>query len=236
MNLSDDLKWLRSHVLLVILTAALVYGAVYYVEHIISNHDTANDQKWQQILATQALNTKSLQQTLASQQAAAKSQNDAAFAAIAQLSKSIQARDLATQTQIQKDSSLSALEVSQRLSQQTGAQPNEITTQAENIIFDLPLARVVTQKLDLLPSLQSDLSDTQKELSSQKVVTTNLQGTTETQQSLIASLNLQLTDASKACQVQITAIKATALKSKLRWFAAGAIFGAFAKRIFVGTF
>ena len=230
MNLSDDLKFIRSHIPLVILTAILVYGAVYYFDSLLSKHDAAADQKWQQILNTQAQQSQSLQNTLASQQALAKSQNDAALLTISQLVKSIQARDQNTQTQIQKDSSLSALEVSQRLGQQI--QSNGITTQAEQIIFDLPTARVVTQKLDLLPSVQADLTDTQKELSSQKTIATTLQGTADSQQQVIASLNLQLADAAKTCQAE----KAEARKGKLKWFAAGWVFGVFSKRIFVGKF
>lgn len=84
--------------------------------------------------------------------------------------------------------------------------------------------KTVTQ-LETIPELQSDLagdqtiiSNNQKQIGEQSNVVTTLQGQ-------IVGLNIQIADQTKFCSDQITAVKAQARKSKLKWFIGGFVAG-----------
>src|SRR5579885_1069017 len=170
-----DLKWLRAHVIQVIVTAAIGFGAVYGVETLISSHEAKKDVQWSQVLAAQTAQTNTLMAKISQDEANWSQQNAQNQRIIATLAQSIAKRDAATKQQQQVDSTLSAQAAAVRLTEQTKAEPGEVVANGNMIQLDLPVARVVVQNLDMIPALQGDLADTQKQLDAQTETSTNLQ-------------------------------------------------------------
>lgn len=222
---TQDFNWLTHHLILVGTIALLVFGAVYGVDTIIVQHDVAKNAEVQQILATQAVQTKAIEEQRASDEAAWQARDAQETALITQLAGVISERNFQLEKQKRVDATLTATDAAQRLIQQTNAQPSEITVQGENVLIDLPITRQVIARMDQLPVLQADLSDTQKQLGSETVVATNLQNDLDINKNLVLSLKTQLTDSDKACKAQIAVVKAKARRGKMKAFAAGFVSG-----------
>jgi surface antigen len=69
--------------------------------------------------------------------------------------------------------------------------------------------------------LRADNADLQKISSGKDQQLVQLTALNTTLNSQIGGLNLQIVDEQKACSTQVTAIKATAAKSKRNWFLTG---------------
>lgn len=214
--------WITSHIFTLLLAGALTVGAIYFVESIITKHDTANATQTAATLATQVAQTKTLEQEIITFEAA-EQQRDAEYQkTIAQLTQSITARDNNAQKQQIVDSTLDATAAAQRLIQQTHAGPSEVTTVANTVVLDLPVARDVVSGLDALPVAQADLKDTQSQLTAQKAITKDVQTDDDDQKKLVASQKVLLTDANKNCTAQIAVVNAKARTGKIKAFLLGA--------------
>jgi hypothetical protein len=220
-----DLSYIRHHIFLLTTVVILVFGSVYGVESLIASHDAANNAQWRAILQAQIVQTQAIADKLTSDEKTWAQQNAAQQAVIAQLTNSIIQRDKTTAVQVQHDTTLSAVEAAQRLSQQTKSQPGEVLAQGDNILLNLPISRQIVASLDQLPTLQLDLVDIQKQLISETTIATNLQNNVDGQQNLIASMKVQATDADRSCKADIATLKAQARKSKLKWFGLGVVVG-----------
>ena len=220
-----DLKWVKTHIILLIVVAALVFASVYGVESVIAKDRAANDSKWQAILAAQTQQTSALQTQLTKDEQSFAQQNAALLQTIAQLSAQRTARDTQTQKQVQVDANLSAVDTAARLAQQTNAAAQEVTVQGASILLDLPIARSVVASLDTLSSVQADLADVNGELAAETTVAQNNAADAAEQKKLIAAMTVQASDADKTCKADVAKLKADARKSKLRWFGAGFIAG-----------
>lgn len=230
-KISADLAWARHHLFLLAVVLVLAFAGIYGVESLISSRAAQNDAKWQGILAAQTAQTQMISNQLNQDEKNWQAQNAQQQQIIGQLAQTIAKRNEAAANQQKTDASLSAVEAAQRLSQQTHAKPGEVTAQGDTVIATLPVARTVVGAFDLLDTVQANLTDTQKQLSSESVINTNLQANVAAQKNLVSALRTENTDQQKACVAQVSAVKAQARKSKLKWFGIGYIAGFVSARL-----
>ena len=208
-----------------LIIALFAAGVVYEIDSLVSRLDAANASKYQSVLVTQAAETKTLQQQLAAD-SVANAVRDAGYQkTISQLSQSIAIRDANVKKQQAVDNTLDAATAAQRLALQTKAGLGEVNVSGNQVILDLPITRVVVSDLDSIPVLQSDLADTKSQLTAQVALTGDAKKEATDAESVVASQTVQLADSAKSCTAQVAALKATARKSKFRWFGAGFIVG-----------
>lgn len=220
-----DWTWLTSHLLLLLVAASLVLGFVYFVEGEISKRDASNDARWKTILSAQTQQTQAIQTQLTQDEIQWQQVQKQLLAQNSQLTQTIANISQQTQKEVQSDKSLDATQAAARLSQQTGATSGEVSVQNSNVVIDLPIARVIAGDLDTLVGTQAILSNTQKELSNETTLYTNAEAQVTEQNQLVAAQQVQLVDEQKACKAQVSAVKAAARKSKLKWFGVGYVLG-----------
>lgn len=223
--LKNDLSWLKTHAVLVIIIVVLSLGIVYGIESIIAKHDLENDAKWKSILQSQTAQTQVISDKLATDEKNWMQQNVQQEAVIEKLAILMSQRDKETLIQVQKDATLSAAEAAQKITQQTKAQPGEVSAQDNTVILDLPVSRIVVASLDQLPTTQADLINTRTQLDSKTAIANNLQDNLTEKQSLIDSMKKQAEAADKSCKADIAVVKSQARKSKFKWFFIGVITG-----------
>lgn len=221
-GLAADWKWLTQHLILLVIVAGLVIGSVYGVESIISSHDAARAAQDSAILAQQTATTKALQQQLQSDEAQWSQVQLQLVAQNTALAKEIDSRNQQIAQLVKTDATLSAEEAASKISTDLQAEPGEVTASGNNVSLDLPSARRVTSSLDELPVVQANLSDTQKQLTNETAVATNAQADAAQEKGVIASQTIQLADSTKACNEQISTLKAQNRKSKIKSFLLGA--------------
>lgn len=224
-TLTEDMGWVKGHAILIFVVVGLSIAGIYTVENIISKHDDATNARWQAINQAQIAQVQTLSDRIAADEKERAQENAQQTAILANLATTIAQRDKTTAVVVQKDATLSASEAAQKIAQQTKAKPGEVVPQTDNVLVDLPMARVIAANLDQLPAIQADLSDTQKQLVSETTIATNLQGSIADKQKLIDAMNVAKNDADKACQANIASVKASARKSKWRWFGIGYVLG-----------
>lgn len=229
-----DLKWIRAHVLLVILTALLITGAVYSVDSIIEAHDAVNSQKWEQVLAAQEKQTQSLTALFQEQIKADYAANQALVTANAKLEQSISERDAELQKQKQQDAALDAQGAASRIVQQTKSQPSDAQAVGDTVVMSLPLSRTVTSDLDELQSAIDDAADTKKQLANETQVAANAQSDLTAAQKVVASKDTVIADAAKSCDARVALVKSKARKSFLKGLYTGVVIGFLGKRILLG--
>ena len=216
-KVSTDLAWARHHLFLTGVVLVLTFAGIYGVLNLVARDRAANDSKWQAILAAQTAQFTEENKKRDAENAASKQE-------ILQIAQSMAARNTQVAQQVKTDATLSAQEAAQRLTQQTKAQPGEVTAQGNNLLVDLPISRGIVTSLDLLPAAQENLTDTQKQLAAQAQISTNLQAD-------VSGLRTLNTDQQKACQAQIAAVKAQARKEKLKAFVIGFFSGVIGARV-----
>lgn len=139
----------------------------------------------------------------------------------AQLIAAIQTRTTATVVQQRTDKTLPLPDLATRWENLASLQPADITATASGLVLSDSGSRLTVQALENLPTLSQNLADTQaivQNKDSQISSMTEFQSTLQTQ---VQGLNLQITDADKACKAQVSAINANARKSKMKWFLTG---------------
>ena len=219
--LSQDWSWLKTHLVLLAVVGVLVVVSVYGVESIIARHDEATSNKWNQILAAQTAQTQTLQKQLQADEANWAQVEAQLLAQNAQLTKEVATRDQQLVTQVKSDATLSLQQAAARIAEQTQAQPGEVTAQTNDVAIDLPISRIITADLDRLPVAEQDLANTQTQLANETTIATNAQSDAADAKKVIADQTVQLADANKACQAQITTVKAQARKGKIKAFFIG---------------
>lgn len=222
MTLSADFSWLKVHAVLLLLVVGISLAGIYEIEHLVAKHDAATAAQAESALRTVTDQVAVLETTLKTDEASFQQVNAAQLALISQLNLRISARDQTTQQTVKADTSLSAIGAASKIESDLGTS-NEVTAQADSVVLDLSAARLVTQRLDTLPTVESDLADTQTQLTAEeKIATDNAADATE-EKAIIALMQTQVADGTKACTAQIDAVKAADNKSKLKWFFIGVV-------------
>jgi hypothetical protein len=233
-SIAADWRWVTNHLILLAAAGLLVFGAVRFTDGILEKHAAAEDQKWQGILASQQTATQTLLKQTADHEAEWQKENQQQTSLIAHLSSSIQKRDEQTSQTIKQDATLDTKSAAEKLSSQINF---PVSANVDNSVsIGLDGVRVVVQKLDSIPALQADLSDSTKEIDAQKTIITNLTSDVAEQKASVGSVQAQLAAQITADKKELAEAKAVARKSKARWFFAGVVTGVFAKRILIGAF
>lgn len=217
---------IKSHLVAIVLVFALVFGAVWGVDSLIARHDGATSARYETLLANQTAQTVALQKQLTTDEAQWSVIQAQLLAANAQLVKSIQQRDVATKQQQTIDASLDAITGAQRLASQTRANPGEVTVGAgDSVTLDLSILRTVVSSLDLLPTVQADLTDTRTQLANETTIANNAISDVAAEKAVVASQATQLVDQTNACVAQIKTLKAHQRKNLIKAFFAGIVTG-----------
>jgi hypothetical protein len=117
-----------------------------------------------------------------------------------------------------QNASLSASQVAQQIQTATKAKDGEVSATGDLLTLDLPLGQQALSALQLVPLLQQDKADLTVQVANDEKA---LQLEKESHASDVKALNAQI----ETDKVELKSVKATATRSKLRWFAAGVVVG-----------
>jgi len=226
-TITQDLTWIRGHVITVLLVVALIIGGILggvgLVEHLEEKHDArvaAADLKKEGV---DTATTQALVAQLA-QEHADNVQRDAQQSALIQtLVAQMAAQRAATAKQVATDNTLSATDAASRLAVQTKAAPGDITVANNNVTMSLPITRQVVSDLDLLTQAQSDVSNLSGQLSAQQILTNDSKVELATANQVIAADKTELIATIKADNASCiastkVAVDAEAKKGRKRTF------------------
>jgi hypothetical protein len=224
MTLIGDVSWVKTHLLLVGVVAALVFGSVYGVESLIANHDAKNAIVLQTLADSQAKANAQFQISVKSQIDAIAAQNAELAAENQTLIKALASRQVIEAKIPVQNSSLSAQDAASALK---GQAVND------QVVLPLPVARDLVTSVQLVPLLQADKADLEK--SNGLLETEVANGVKALDLERTAHTNDNSTNAGtiKARDAEIVAIKADARKGKMKWFFIGYVAG-FVSAKFVG--
>ena len=222
---AKDWSWFVSHLVALILVGGLICAGIYGVENLIAKHDAATLAKDNAALATVVAQNQTLISEAQTKDALLAQAIASLSAANAQLSAQQNARNVQLATQVKTDATLSAQQAADRLTQQTNAASGEITASGNNVTVDLPMSRQLVTNLDMLPVVEANLADTQKQLANETQIATTAEADVAAQKAEIVGLNKQLADSAVACTAAVNVEKAKARKGKLKFFGIGFIVG-----------
>lgn len=218
MTITDDLKWLRTHLILLVLVVGLAFGGIYGVESVVAKHDTATSTKYELILQQQEKQTAALEASWQVVQAQLIAQNT-------QLAQSMALANKNLAVQIQKNATLTAQEAASQIATTT---QGTASASGNNVVLDLLTARKVSDALITLPVVQTELVDTTQQLKNTQIILTNTQADVIQQKELIKA-------EVDSCNAQIKTLKAHQRKNILRALGIGYIAGLLTKRLALGT-
>ncbi len=216
-----NFDYIKHHILLLVVVALLIFGAVYGIESLIASHDAANATKYAQILQEQEKQTAVLEARLEQQESQWQQQNQTQLALIQKLGASITQRNAQLTQTKQQNSTLSAEEAANTLVKLTG--DNQIKAVDSTVVLDLPAAISTVNTFDSLATLQANYSDVQQQLESERLIADNLQSDVDKQKDVIAAKDAQIAAQAKKYDGDVASLKAEARKSKLKWALFGAI-------------
>lgn len=205
MNLTDDLNWLKTHLILLAIVAGSIYGGIYLVESKIADHD-------KQMATIYQVQNQQFQAQIKEEIDALKEQNT-------QLSQALATRQVVEVKLPTQNGSLTATQAAQEISKSTKANPGQVVSQGDTVVLDLPTARDLTTMAQLVPLLQADKADLTKQLSNETKIYND---------EVSAHQKDNQTNA-----VALTACKADARKGKLKWFGIGYVAGFLTRTILV---
>lgn len=211
-----DATWIWTHLLAIIITAALVTTVFYLAENRIEKRAEADNAHWTQLLNQQTAQIQSLQK-----QADQDEQRWAAIAAQltaknAALEQEILSRDDELKQQEVKDANLTVQQAASQLAADTKASEGDITTNGDDVTMSLPLTRRVVGDIDLLATTQEDLAAIRQQLSNETTIATDAQTDATAQKRIVSDQQVQLADAQKACSSQIKVLKAKRRKDVIK--------------------
>jgi len=222
-SLSDDFKWIKAHLILTAIAACLIFGAVYGVESVIAKHDEKNAQAIAAIVDAQTKQNQQFQisikaqiDTLVQQNQVLESENQTLIAALAKR------QVIENQVPI-KNQNLSAVEAAKALGG---------TSDGDNVVLELPIARNVVTQVQLVPLLQQDKADLEKSNGLLTTEVVNAQSALDLERKAHESDNTTNAGIIKERDTTISTLKAECRKSKLKWFGIGFVAGYITGKVF----
>lgn len=211
-----DATWIWTHLLAIIITAALITTVFYLAENRIEKRAEADNAHWTQLLNQQTAQIQFLQK-----QADQDEQRWATIAAQltaknAALEQEISSRDNELKQQEVKDANLTVQQAARQLAADTKASNGDIATNGDDITMSLPLTRRVVGSLDLLATTQEDLAATKQQLSNEITIAVNAQNDVTNQKKIVSGQQVQLVDAQKVCSSRIKVLKAKRRKDVIK--------------------
>jgi hypothetical protein len=216
MTLTGDVSWVKTHLLLVGVVAALVFGSVYGVESLIANHDAKNAIVLQTLADSQAKANAQFQISVKSQIDAIAAQNAELAAENQTLIKALAIRQVIEAKIPVQNSSLSAQDAASALK---GQAVND------QVVLPLPVARDLVTSVQLVPLLQADKADLEKSNGLLETEVANGVKALDLERTAHTNDNSTNTSTIKARDAEIVVLKAECRKSKLKWFGVGYVAG-----------
>ena len=212
-TVEKDITWIRSHVLIALLTVALIAGSIIggiaLFEGMVEKHDARVAAAQQAKEGVDTATTAALVAQLAQDHAANVARDTAQTALIQTLVTQMAQQRAQTAKQIVTDGTLDAKTAAARLVQQTKASPSDVTVSNDIVSMTLPLTRIVVADLDLFQQAQSDVTNLQGQLSAQQILTSDSKVETADANKIIAADKIELIATIKAdnsaCQVRVDA-------------------------------
>jgi hypothetical protein len=200
------------HIVLYVLLAGASLGAVYLVESKLSSIAEAKAAAAEQALAVEKDHSAQLAAAFAANEAQRQKDNAAFVASITQ----IQAQ---AKTQVVIDRTLPVKDTGHRIEDLTGFKQGSVTfSPSDDLIVPLPLGREIVARLD---QGAADAATVVK----QDGVIKNLTATVNDENAIIVEDKKVLAATVEADAKVLSAEKAKARKSKLKWFGAGVVVG-----------
>lgn len=210
-TIERDITWIRSHVLIALLTVALIAGSIIggisLFENMIEKHDArvaASQLKKEGVdTATQAALVAQLNQDRTANLARDAAQTTLINSLISQMA---QQRAITTK-QVAADATLDAQSAAARLASQTKAGTADVTANNNAVTMTLPVARMVVADEDLLAQAQRDIPNLQGQLSAQQILTSDAKVELSTATQVITADKTELIETIKAdnaaCTVRV---------------------------------
>jgi hypothetical protein len=194
-SLSDDLSWLKTHLILLAVVAVLTFSGIYGVESLIAKHDA----KTASIYQTQ---NEQFQKQVVVEIAALQQQNQALL------------QQVATRQQVEvkiptNSGSLTAPQAADTISKYTLNHP--VVPTATGVTVDLATAQAIASDLQMLPLVRQDKADLQVAFTNEVKIYNDE-----------VAAHKKDNDANAE---QIKSLKADARKGKLKWFGIGYVAG-----------
>jgi protein-tyrosine-phosphatase len=228
-------SWLKAHERILII-AIIALSSVFIGSKLldgIADRDHAAASQASQVLQQQ----QNLNQTLAAQVAVAQKQNQDLIVQLTQQNAALQMqqsqRTVVLTQQVATDKTMPLPDLGNRWAQLAQLNPGDITATTAGITVTPQGALQTTTMLEQLPVAQSNLVDVTKQRDNLTTELTSEITLSAQKDSEIVGLNIAAVDASKACIAQIKSVKATANKSKAKWFKLGFVTG-FVSGLFIG--
>jgi hypothetical protein len=233
--LTGYVTFIRAHetILAMVLAAATIFGAWGHIEAIIQRHDASHEVQAQIVATAQAQKDVALAAQVATDKAsfdALQAQIQVKDAALIQVNAAL----VAALTKQQKvDASLPIPELANRWTALVpSAKPQATPT---GVTLDSAGAIATVQQLELIPTLQTELTNTQTLVSNGNSLVIAETKQVSDLNAEVAGLNLKAIDDKNVCIAEIKVVKDAASKSKRRWFMVGVAVG-FAARQAVKTY
>jgi hypothetical protein len=215
--ITKDWDWLKTHIVLLAITGALVLGSVWEVENLIAKHDTLEASRYTALLQQANQQTQTVQKQLATDEDHWNTVQAQLLSERQTLENTIEKQNEELAKQQKVDASLTAQEAAERLATQTSAAPGEIVANGDILDIDLPITRSIVSDLDLLGATQANLKTTQTELTNETTLYNNSQAQVAEQKTLVTAQQNQLTTAQKTCDARVKA----ASKGRFKTFIKG---------------
>ena len=230
-----DITWIRTHILIALLTVALIAGSIIggisLFEGMVEKHDARIAVAQQAKEGVDTATTAALMNQLAQDRAANTARDAAQTALIQTLVVQMSQQRAQTAKQIKTDATLDAQSAAARLVLQTKAQPSQVTVSNNLVTMDLPLTQVVVTDLDLLRQAQSDVNNLGSQLSAQQTLTSDSKVEAAAAQKVIVADKVELLATIKAdndaCNVRVDKQAAKDRKRGFWMALLGAIAGGF---------
>lgn len=232
-TIKRDFSWLQHHLVVavgaLIISAALVYGAVNMVDGIITRHDEKKDAIIQKILDDSKANQAAILAKMSDDQKANAIKDAQTQATIDSLLAQVAADRVALKQQLQKDSTLDAQGAAARLVEQEHANPSQAKAVGDTVVVDLPLTRQIVGDLDKYVEAQKELVNAAAQLEAQKTLTADAKQNFDNAQKVIAAdkdtLAAQIKADAADCKVQVDKANAAGNKKGFWGYVAGIISG-----------
>jgi hypothetical protein len=231
MTITDDLNWLKTHLVLLAILVSLTFGGVYGVEALVAKHDASTASQYQAIAAATAAQNATIQAQTQQQITLLAAQNAQLQAQMAQLAQAISSRDAKLLAQQAKIPSMTPVQIAAEFPKYLTK--GIATVEGSGVLLDAPASQEILAQVEEVPVLKQDIIDLNSINAKQASEITNLNTSNN---SLITALDSEKASHSAdntANAKELISVKAQARKSKLKWFGIGFVAG-FVGRHFTG--
>jgi hypothetical protein len=229
MTVTDDLNWLKTHLVLLVILVSLTFGGVYGVETLVAKHDASTASQYQAIAAATAAQNATIQAQTQQQIALLAAQNSQLEAQISQLSQAISNRDAELIKQQAKIPALTPVQVASNI--QPFLSKGIATVEPTGILLDTPASQEVLTQLEELPICKADEADLKAIETKQETEIANLSTSNGSLQTALTSEKASHKADVEADATELVKVKADARKSKLKYLGIGYVAGFLSRKL-----